>query len=476
MIVKTRLLPLLALIAFFVAGTQASEHSLEEVVNAIPVQDCVIEPSEIVDVGSAIPGVVEAIHVYRSDLVKKGELMVELESSVEQASLELAKFRAGLDTAIELRQESARFGYLTQKRELELLRKSAISLHDADRSRTETRMARLQVRQEQDNKAISELEYRRAEMILQQRRIRSPVEGVVMERFKSVGEFVEDEPLIRVAQLNPLNVEVIVPVDYLGRIVPGMQAEVTTGLVGSGIYQATVERVDRVADAASGTYGVRLRLANPDYKIPAGLRCQLNFLPQSLDEPEKTSDHTSVAAAGDDANKFPLIAVEQPVKPLELCYSVGPVNDENTAQLLVEKLDQQTEKLILRTANGSINSSYLVLAAEQTRSQGTKQLLARFDKAGITDRYLFLSGENKGRFSLGLYRTLTSANRRQEMLAIQGFETELQVRRKDVKHYWLDVALAGKPNISDQLQNIVTSFAPTATFKPMACDLELARR
>jgi multidrug efflux pump subunit AcrA (membrane-fusion protein) len=103
--------------------------------------------------------------------------------------------------------------------------------------------------------------------------------GIVMERFKSAGEYVEEKPILRIAQLDPLHVEVIVPVEYLGRIKKGMQAKVTAVVPAAATHVATVERVDIVADAASGTYGVRLNLPNPDYQLSAGLRCKADFLP-----------------------------------------------------------------------------------------------------------------------------------------------------------------------------------------------------
>jgi len=67
----TRILPGLLAIAFsLAAAATAEEHPLDaEVGSIIPELDCVIEPSEIVDVGSAVPGVVEIIHAYRSDPV-----------------------------------------------------------------------------------------------------------------------------------------------------------------------------------------------------------------------------------------------------------------------------------------------------------------------------------------------------------------------------------------------------------------------
>ena len=43
------------------------------------------------------------------------------------------------------------------------------------------------------------------------------------------------------------------------------------------IYQANVVLVDRLIDAASGTFRVRLALDNPELKIAAGLDCYVSF-------------------------------------------------------------------------------------------------------------------------------------------------------------------------------------------------------
>ena len=48
-------------------------------------------------------------------------------------------------------------------------------------------------------------------------------------------------------------------------------------LPGLGELSAKVTRVDRVLDAASNTFRARLELPNPDYAIPAGLRCKARF-------------------------------------------------------------------------------------------------------------------------------------------------------------------------------------------------------
>lgn len=270
----------------------------------LPELDCVIEPSDIVNVGTAAPGIVGDIKVDRSDLVNKGDVLVTIESRVEQATVALAKARSEMSAAIQLREQAAALGKLTEQRNQTLLKKAAISKQEMDQVATETRVAELQVQQEKDNRRIAELEYQRAKAMLQQRTLLSPVTGVVMERFKSVGEYVGDEPIVRVAQLDPLHVEVIVPVDYWGQVKPGMQAAVKdmpTAQAGESkaphVRVATVERVDKVADTASGTYGVRLSLPNPDYAIAAGMRCRMSFLLPEKEASKPLAEVTQPAAA-----------------------------------------------------------------------------------------------------------------------------------------------------------------------------------
>jgi multidrug efflux pump subunit AcrA (membrane-fusion protein) len=82
---------------------------------------------------------------------------------------------------------------------------------------------------------------------------------------------------MKIAQIDPLNVEVIVPVARFASIKVGMRAKVIPEAPIVDQYMAEVTIVDRVIDAASGTFGVRLELPNPNYRIPAGLKCKVIF-------------------------------------------------------------------------------------------------------------------------------------------------------------------------------------------------------
>ena len=111
-------------------------------------------------------------------------------------------------------------------------------------------------------------------------RVRSPVDGVVVERLLMPGEYRnEQSPIITLAQVNPLRVEVFIPTALYGQVYVGQAAEVSPEAPVGGMHPATVAVVDRVLDAASGTFGVRLELPNPELRLPAGIRCKVAFSP-----------------------------------------------------------------------------------------------------------------------------------------------------------------------------------------------------
>jgi multidrug efflux pump subunit AcrA (membrane-fusion protein) len=159
-----------------------------------------------------------------------------------------------------------------------LLEENAVSTDQFDEVETETRLARLQLDQAEEATRLAQLELHRAEETLKRHTIRSPIEGVVVQRYLSPGESVRFQPMLRLAQIDPLRVEVIVPVSAFGKIRVGQKAIIQPEEPMVGNYEAEVTIVDRVADAASGTFRVALDLPNPDYGLPSGLRCMVQFL------------------------------------------------------------------------------------------------------------------------------------------------------------------------------------------------------
>lgn len=245
-----------------------------------PIHEGLIEPYRSVQLSPAVDGVLEEVRVDRGDMVVRNQVLARLESSVELATLDIAKARAEL--VGELRARKASLGFTRRKAESDenLLIKGIVSNLEADQSHTEKLLAEAGLLQTEEAVKLSELELTRANAALALRTIKSPITGVVVDRLLSPGELVTRQVqsvIFELAQIHPLNVEVILPVSLFGSIKVGDEAEVDPRGPVSGTYPAKVSVVDRVVDAASGTFRVRLELPNPDYRLPAGIRCSVNF-------------------------------------------------------------------------------------------------------------------------------------------------------------------------------------------------------
>lgn len=214
--------------------------------------ECLLEPRVVVHVGSPVDGVIQEVTVDRGDRVTAGQVVARLESGVEAASVEVRKARA-------------EFGARKAERNVELFNRQLISAQEKDELDTEQRM--------------TELELRRDLEALKLRTVVSPINGVVVERYLSAGELVRQDKvkIMKLAQIDPLNVEVVVAGQLYGSVRTGMSGEVAPAAPLKGVHKARVTVVDPVIDAASGTFGVRLELPNPGGRIPSGIKCRVRF-------------------------------------------------------------------------------------------------------------------------------------------------------------------------------------------------------
>jgi RND family efflux transporter MFP subunit len=263
-------------IGLYVLAAAALYSSVSMAAEAVEL-DGLIEPYLIVNVGSSVIGIIDTVEVDRGDLVKKGQVLARLRDKVERATMELARARARMKSTIAARQARLDYTQRKQERMEELFKKKVIPFENMDESRTDTKLAEMQLAEEVENLGLAELEYKRSVAVVNRMIISSPITGVVMERFLSPGEYVENQPVLKLAQIDPLNVEVFAPVELFGTIKVGQQAKVRPEAPIGGSYKAKVVIVDRVIDAASGTFGIRLEIPNPKNMLPAGLKCRVIF-------------------------------------------------------------------------------------------------------------------------------------------------------------------------------------------------------
>jgi RND family efflux transporter MFP subunit len=243
--------------------------------------DCLIEPWEQVEIGSPVRGVIDAVYADRADPVEKGQALVQLDAQVEQAAVAVAEARAAAEGQLRTREADLALDLRRSERGHQLYERSALSLQVREELETEAEISRQQLREAREDQRLASLQLDQARAVLAQRTIESPITGVVMDRMMEPGERVDEEPILRVARIDPLRVEVILPAALFGTVRTGVRATVIAEHHEDEVHLAEVTVVDPVIDAASGTFGARLRLPNPDHAIPAGLHCEIRFLEDS---------------------------------------------------------------------------------------------------------------------------------------------------------------------------------------------------
>ena len=246
--------------------------------------DCVMDPSLTVKLGSPVMSILSEILVDRGDLVKKGQVIAKIESAVELAAVATNEARAESTAEIESKQATLDQKSGVYKRKSELQARNVTSAQDVETAQAEFNVAKQELELARLNHQMAQLEVDRLRALLEQRTIRSPIDGIVVQRSLGPGEFVrQDANIVTVASIDPLSVEAYLPVRYFGSVKVADVALVHPDEPVGGNYEARVSIVDEVFDAASGTFGVRLNLPNHGNLLPGGLRCHVDF-----DVPEKS--------------------------------------------------------------------------------------------------------------------------------------------------------------------------------------------
>lgn len=410
--------------------------------------DCLIEPHMVVDVGSPEHGIVEAVGVERSDIVRADDVLVQLEAGEQRATVRKAQAGARMQAEIKAREASLALAERKKARISELFDSNAISSHARDEVDTEVTVARMQLKQARENRALAAIELDRARTDLERRTIRSPISGVVVERFVSPGEYVHEKPLLRVAQMDPLRIEAVAPADAFGKIQPGMRAEVVTETDGGVAHVAEVTIVDRLIDPASGTFGIRLELPNPDYAIPSGLNCQVRILP-----PEPATRAAAAPPKPAPAKAAPKQAPAAPAEPERVCRSFGPFEDPARIDALLEALGDDAREIgRTETSDEDGAGGYFVLTPAAASIAEAKALARELRANDVKDLAVLTRPPHRARISLGLYTRRDGAQQRSAILNDRGIETEVVPRFTSAPQVWLDLELsAGAQNEAERL-------------------------
>ncbi len=240
----------LTVVLFFILIPLTNLYAEE--VFTLPTLGCMLEPSEKVQISSPVSGVLGRVLVKRGDRIKKGNILFQLKADVEKEGVELARVRA-------------EFAKRKAERNKNLYDDDILTLHERDEIETELLIA------------SSELRLKQQELEL--RTVYSPINGVVVNRLKNTGEYVNIDPIMDLATLDPLHVDLLLPASYFGQISIKQKLMIKPESELIDGHMAHVIIVDPLIDSASGTFRVQLEMSNQGNKVPAGLPCTAQLIP-----------------------------------------------------------------------------------------------------------------------------------------------------------------------------------------------------
>jgi len=242
---------------------------------------CVVEPSRTVEIRAPAPGLIARILVGRGELVRAGQVLVEIDSALDQAGADVARHRALMEGPERVASARLEFARLKAQRQQQLAAENFISHSERDAAVAEMNVAAAELTEAQENRALATLEHRRLMETVRQRTVKAPFDGVVVERLAHPGEVAvttdNSRPLLKLSDISTLHVEALLPAALWTRLRVGQVLPVQLEGAVAGAYPARVTVVDRVMDAASVTFGARLALPNAQLKLPAGVRCKLRL-------------------------------------------------------------------------------------------------------------------------------------------------------------------------------------------------------
>ncbi len=235
------------------------------------------EPYRRVDISVGEPGVIEKITVEPGQKVKQGELIVKLDTSVLDASLAMAKEKAvatgSIDVAAaELQLREGRLKQISQLRE-----RGHATQREYSRALADVDIAKGRLKLAKEESRLNELDCRRIQAQIARRRVSSPVDGIISDVHREVGEalLITDPTIVTLVQLEKLRVRFSVVPELAQSLYPNQSVKVI--LSKTERVDAVLERIASVVDAKSGTLEVHVVIDNARGKYRSGVRCTMEI-------------------------------------------------------------------------------------------------------------------------------------------------------------------------------------------------------
>jgi len=248
-----------------------------------------IEPYRDIDVATSEMGTLAYLNVKEGDHVTRGQVLGGLDEEVVRANLDVAQKAKEARGRLVSAEEELAFQTENLRKIRQLIERRHASAEELARTETQQRIAEAQVLAIREELELKSAEYTRTEAMLLEKQIRSPIDGMVTQIYKDVGEFISASSpvVIKVVKLDVLLVQFAVPANAASEFKAGRTVPLS---IGSEHAKAVgvIEFVSPIKDPQSNTVRLRLRIDNRQGQFSSGDTCWL-ALTSSGDEQESVS-------------------------------------------------------------------------------------------------------------------------------------------------------------------------------------------
>jgi len=310
-----------------------------------------LAPVQGVTVAADADGIISKIVAENGTTVKAGDLLFELDTSVEVAQLAASEARAAL-------------AKLQRDRSAELVEKASSSKAELDASNAQFTQA---------NAEVTALK-----ATIERKHVRAPFDGRVGIRLVNLGQFVaRGRALVPVQKLDPIYVNFSVPQRQLSELSIGQKIALDVDAYKTR-FLGTVAAINSEVDASTRNVSVQALIANPQEQLRSGMFGQVEIeLP--IGAPQVVLPSTAIAyapygnsvfiiekmkdAAGQEylgvrqqivklgATRGDLVAIEEGVKPGEQVVTSGVFKLRNGAHVQINNTVQPSSSSTPKPAN-----------------------------------------------------------------------------------------------------------------------------
>jgi len=267
---------LFALILSFSGSAPAQEETQRSLFAGADLVVGITTPWRDVLLGSLKPGMISKIEVKEGQDVEEGQVLASLDDTTQKIRVEMARTKAKSTVESDLAK------VMLEAVKLKLDRLTRLDQHaskkDVDEARTNVEAAKLEIEKAELNRiqAIQLLDLE--ECNLEQLIIRAPFSGVVTDMIKRIGETVDErEGVVAMVELNPMAVILNCPLRLASKLQLGDQINVQPVDLKCAPKVGEIVYLSRVADAASQTFLLKLKVKNEKAPWVSGLKVSVDF-------------------------------------------------------------------------------------------------------------------------------------------------------------------------------------------------------